>query len=359
VTWDRTDARGGRVTTTLFGRLEVLTALVDGRASGVSAFLDGAVTVRGDLGLALALDGVFLHPDRPDPWPRAGLVDVFMGRRAVPTSLISAGAPDAPPVVLIHGLGATAASLLPLVSDLARDHLVHAPDLPGFGDTAKPRVAYDPAFFASWLTGLLDALGHERAVLVGNSLGGRVVIEVGLRSPERVRALVLLCPSAAWRKSRQLVPVVRLMRPEVMGVVPWLPGIPHSFLVEMIRSMFSVPDRLRRSWYDAAADEALRVMRQPTARRALLAAARQVYLEGADGPQGFWTRLPELTAPSLFVWGDRDRLVPASFARHVSEALPVARSVVLRDCGHVPQFELPGQTAAVIREFLTALGRSA
>jgi pimeloyl-ACP methyl ester carboxylesterase len=357
VTWGRADdtRRGAvRATTTLFGDISTLAALVDGRASGVQAFLDGTVTVRGDLGLALALDGVFLHPNRPDRWARTGLVDVRVGRRAIPTSVISAGRPDAPPVVLLHGLGASAASLLPLVDDLAADHLVHAPDLPGFGDSAKPRAPYDPAFFSRWLIALLDALGHERAVIVGNSLGGRVALEVGLSAPERVRGLVLLCPSSAWRRVRQLVPLARLLRVDLLAGLPW-PRPTHRFLVECIRAMFSVPDRLPLPWYEAAADEALRVLRDPAARRAFVCATRQVYLEEADGERGFWTRLATLPVPALFVWGDRDRLVPASFARHVMSALPQADSVVLDDCGHVPQFELPEETAATVRAFLARL----
>ena len=357
VTWGRADdtsAAARRTTTTVSCDIATLAALVDGRASGVLAFLDGTLTVRGDLGLALALDGVFLHPDRPDRWARTGLVDVRVGRRAIPTSVISAGRPDAPPIVLLHGLGATAASMLPLVDDLAADHLVHAPDLPGFGDTAKPNAAYDPELFSQWLVALLDSLGHERAVIVGNSLGGRVALEIGLRAPERVRGLVLLCPSPAWRRVRQLVPITRMLRLDLLAGLPW-PRPSHAFLVECIREMFSVPDRLPLPWYESAADEALRVLREPAARHALIAAMRQVYLEEGDGDAGFWTRLPQLTVPSLVVWGDRDRLVPASFARHVTAALPTAQSVVLDDCGHVPQFELPDETARHLRAFLATL----
>jgi pimeloyl-ACP methyl ester carboxylesterase len=85
---------------------------------------------------------------------------------------------------------------------------------------------------------------------------------------------------------------------------------------------------------------------------------RQIYLEEAFGARGFWERLPGLRPPALFVWGDRDRLVPHAFARHVVRALPNCESVVLRDCGHVPQFELPRETHRLVRSFLekTAAG---
>ena len=93
----------------------------------------------------------------------------------------------------------------------------------------------------------------------------------------------------------------------------------------------------------------------PRGRIAFFSAARQVYLEPATGARGFRERLPQLATPALFVWA-RDRLVPPGFARHVTNALPKSESVVLRDCGHVPQYELPEQTHRHIRRFLREPG---
>ena len=101
------------------------------------------------------------------------------------------------PVLLLHGLGATKASFLPTVAALAGSFRVIAIDLPGFGDSAMPvGAAYDPPFFARAVVGLLDALEIERAHLVGNSMGGRVALELGFEHPERVGRLALLAPVA-------------------------------------------------------------------------------------------------------------------------------------------------------------------
>jgi pimeloyl-ACP methyl ester carboxylesterase len=118
--------------------------------------------------------------------------------------------------------------------------------------------------------------------------------------------------------------------------------------------MFAKPSRLSREWYDAAADEHQRVMRDYRHRRAFLHALKQIYLEEAFGEDGFWDRLPTMTTPALFLWGDKDRLVPASFERHIVAAIPHAESVVLHDSGHVPQFEHPEQTAQLTRAFVDA-----
>jgi pimeloyl-ACP methyl ester carboxylesterase/putative sterol carrier protein len=332
------------------GTPEVLAEVISGQASGVNAFLEGRITVRGDLGLSLQMDGMFDHggAGRPVSHPVAREV-VAMGVR---TAYLEAGPADAPPVLLLHGLGATNASLLPCLADLATDHRVIAPDLPGFGQTAAPRVSYSPAWYAAWVEAFQHAVGMRQAVLLGNSLGGRVALEAGLVHPRSVRALVLLTPSPAFRRLRALVPAVRLLRPE-LGALP-VP-LPHRLVVDAVRAMFSDPDRLPQAWYDAAADECVRVFRSRAHRVAFWSVARQIFIEEAHGRHGFWDRLPRLEPPALFLWGDRDRLVPSSFSRHVGERLPHAGSIVLEDCGHVPQFEHPLETMAIVRGFLAAL----
>jgi pimeloyl-ACP methyl ester carboxylesterase len=239
--------------------------------------------------------------------------------------------------------------MLPTLVDLARDHRVLAPDLPGFGDSDKPVQRYDPEFYARWLVGFLDATRIARAVVVGNSMGGRIAIELGLRAPERVDRLVLYAPSLAFKRFREGTPLVRLLAAE-LGAMPIV--VPRALVLASIRMMFARPERLRDAWYDAAADEFTRVFATPRGRVGFFSAARQIYLEEAHGEQGFWERLRALQCPALFLWGDRDQLVPCTFARHVTAAVPHAHSIVLEDCGHVPQFEHPERTHRLVREFL-------
>jgi len=316
-----------------------------GRLTGSEAFLDGRVSVRGNLGLALRLESMFTPPI---PRPFTAPEDRTVYANGLPVSIVEAGRGD--PVLLLHGLGATKASFLPTLIALSKNHRVIAPDLLGHGDTAKPLVRYDAPTFARFVTSLMDALGIERADLIGNSMGGRISLEVAMTTPERVRSVTLLCPAVAFLKRRGAVPFVRALRPELGGLVPH--RLPHRLVVRSIRTMFSQPDRLPASWYEAGADEFLRVFRTPRGRNALYASMRNIYLDEPMGERGFWVRLERLQQPSLFVWGARDRLVPAAFDRHVRRILPSAASHVLEDCGHVPQFELPEQTHGLIRSFL-------
>ena len=322
-----------------------LAAVLEGRISGVEAFLSHGLVVRGNLALALAMDSAFDVGVRPVTHPVAKVRTVL----GVRSAYLEAGPRNAPPVVLLHGLGATNASMLPLLADLSRDHRVIAPDFPGFGASGAPHWRYRAGDLARWLDAFLTVVDAKPAALVGNSLGGRVALEIGMAAPSSVSRLVLLCPSPAFRRMRQFTPLVRLLPPD--AVIPPLP-MPHRAVVAGIRTMFSRPDRLAPTWYDAAADEHLRVMRSYRHRRAFFACLKQIYMEEAFGDHGLWDRLPGLRTPALFVWGDRDRLVPASFERHVIAAVPHAESVCMNDSGHVPQFEHPHETARLTRAFL-------
>lgn len=310
--------------------------------SGMAAFQAGRLAVRHDLHLGVG----FLAATSGDTGP-ARLRFQRIWAASGDWSILTAGVGE--PIVLLHGLGATKGSFLPTVADLADSFRIVAVDLPGFGDSYKPLGApYHPPFFAAAVVELLDALGLERAHFVGNSMGGRIALELGLRHPERVGRLVLLAPSLAWRRARPWAPLVRLLNPH-LGLAQLTPRWAARAVVHRI-----IP-AAGESWLAAGVDEFLRSYLTPRGRVAFYAAARQIYLEEPHGAKGFWTRLAGLAAPSLFVWGRHDQLVPYGFAAHVRRTLPAARHLTL-DCGHVPQIERPAETHAAIKEFLRVEG---
>ncbi|MEP7019569.1 MAG: alpha/beta fold hydrolase [Pseudonocardiales bacterium] len=342
--------RGGPAnpTTTVRASLRVLDDVVSGARSGIEAFLAGDLTVRGNLALALQLDGLFPGDgaDHTRTFTRA------TNAAGIETFFLEAGPVDAPPVVLVHGLGATNASMLPLIAALSHDFHVLAPDLPGHGGTQAMGDAHRAEFLGGWLLAFLEQTCTEPAILVGNSLGGRTALEAALISPDEIRGLVLLCPAVAFRKLRQFVPLVRLVRNEIAA----LPiKVPRTVAMRFLRGLFADPTRLADAWYEAAMDEFLRVFNIRANRLAIFSALRHVYLDEPFGESGFWDRLPTLRPPALFLWGDRDNLVPAGFGQFVAEALPQTQSVVIESCGHVPQFEHPELTARLTRDFIAAL----
>ncbi len=316
--------------------------LRQGDLSGTEAFSARSLYVRGNLDLAVGFEGLFHLPNGRAPLQRVH--DVHVGRTRISTLTMGEG----PDILLLHGLGATKASFFETAAALSRAHRVHAVDLPGFGSSSKPTfAAYDAGYFADAVLGVMDALEIERAHLVGNSLGGRVAIEVGLRRPERIGAIGLLCPAVAFLR-RGYHPIVRLLRPE-LGVLP------HRFargtVANQFWGLFADRDQVDPSVADVVVEEFQRIYGSAGARLAFLSAARNVYLERPFGREGFYPRLAGLQPPALFVWGSHDKLIPSAFSRHVSEWLPGAEQIVLDACGHVPQVERPAQTNGLLQRF--------
>jgi pimeloyl-ACP methyl ester carboxylesterase len=321
-----------------------------GTLSGIEAFERRLLTVRGNLDQAIAFEGMFRLPNGRPPLLR--IDEVPVGRHRISTLTMGQG----PDVLLLHGLGGTRASLFETAAALATSFRVHAPDLPGFGSSSKPALgAYNAGWFSDQMLGLMDQLGISEACLIGNSMGGRVAIEMAFSAPERIRALGLLCPAVAWIR-RGLHPIVRLLRPE-LGLLPH--AFRRSLVASQFWSLFYDRDVLDPAVGELMVDEFRRIYHTAGARYAFLASARNIYLESPFGHDGFYPRLATLRPPALFIWGAHDALVPAAFARHVASWLPNAEQITIDHCGHLPQVEQPSRTNELLMSFFARTVRPA
>jgi pimeloyl-ACP methyl ester carboxylesterase len=305
---------------------------------GMQAFRDGRLQVRRNLHLGVG----FLAATSGVTDPARLRFDTVRTKKAG-ISTLAAGTGE--PVICVHGLGGTKASFLPTVAALADTYRVIALDLPGFGESDKPiAAAYDAPYFARSVTGLMDTLDIESAHVVGNSLGGRVAIEMGLLDRERVKSLSLLSPALAWLRDRPWKWLLQLPLPRLGLIQP----TPRFVTEPIVRRL--IPGA-NDGWVAAGVDEFLRCYLTPRGRTAFYEAARNIYMDEPNGDGGFWPRLEGLECDTMFVWGRQDTLVPLAFRKHVERALPRARHVEL-ECGHVPQLEMPRQTHAAVREFV-------
>lgn len=320
-----------------------------GRTTGPQAFLDGRVSLRGDLDEALRLETLFVDGDNlssPRLWRH--------GHGGGEIAVYEVGPPDGPPVVAVHGLGASKVSLLPAVAGLAAaGHRVLAPDLPGFGASDPAAAArYTHEAFAESVRATLDAGGLDRAVVVGNSLGGRVAVELALQTPERVAGLGLLCPAVAFEEYALVRPLLRALPADrAVGWARWPRLAP--MVDRALAGMFADPDRVPADNLVAARQDFVSAMRHGSRRRAMAATMRQIALER---PEAFWSRLAGLSVPSLWIFGEADRLVHPGYADRVRAHVPAAEVQRWADCGHVPQFEHPQRTAAALTRMAAAAG---
>ena len=266
----------------------------------------------------------------------------------LPAHYLVAG--EGPPLLLLHGDGESAHDWRRVLPGLARTHRVVAPDLPGFGGSAKPPGDYSPASFARFAAALLDALEIERATVVGNSLGGLVALRLALAEPGRVSALVL---AASAGLGRAVSPLISSLTWPVYGelAIAWArtPLGARQRAQGRGTLLFGRPERVPDDW---VAEQA-RLARRPGFLEAALTALR-----ATTGPTGqrdvVLDRLPSLTMPTLVVWGERDRVFPLQQAREAVARLPHGRLALLPDCGHLPPVECPDAFLAAVAEFLEA-----
>src|SRR6266498_1075931 len=322
-------------------------AIDEGLITGGQAFLERRLTAQGNLDLAVRLETLFRRYRRARKPSDMDQVDVQADGLSLSCYMMGKG----DPIILLHGLGASKITWLPLLEPLAERHRVVIPDLPGHGESDKPRREYTPRFYASVLRHLMDAVGVERATVMGNSLGGRIALELALRSPGRVAALVLLDPSVPGLRWRHVMGFSRVFPTEI-GAIPF--PLRERWMEVMIRRLFARPDRLPYEGYSAAASEFIRIYRDPGARMAFFSTLRHIVTER---PDSFFASLRRIKQLALIVFGEQDRLVPPRLGVRLAEHLPNSELVVLPDVGHVPQFEATEETLELLASFLNRIPR--
>jgi pimeloyl-ACP methyl ester carboxylesterase len=269
----------------------------------------------------------------------------------LPTRYLTAGT-TGPPLVLLHGVGDNAFDWRWVMPALASTHRVYAPDLPGSGGSAKPLTDYSPAFFTRFVGAFLDALGVDRATVIGNSLGGLVGLRLALAEPERVTALGLVSSAGL---GREVTYALRSMAVPGYGklAVAWGKRRPGAAQRALGRAalVFARPRGAPRKWIK----EQYRLARLPGFLEAQLATVRaQVGLKGQR--EVLVDRLAQLERPTMVVWGTRDRVIPYSHAKEAASRLQEGYLELIPECGHLPQVEQPERFVSGLRRFLSEKG---
>jgi pimeloyl-ACP methyl ester carboxylesterase len=263
--------------------------------------------------------------------------------------LLEAG--DGPAVLLLHGFAGSAEDWRPTGEVLARaGYRAIAVDGLGFGRSAKPGDApYSLELSAGLYAGLLDRLGVGRAAVVAHSMGGKYALTLALLHPGRVAGLVLAGSDGFAEAS----PLTRAGGwPLVGGALLWLSARPAVVRALLGASFYAPEDHLS----DELLARARAALLGPENRRALTALSRRY--DATDlARTGLSTRLGELRAPTLLVWGEHDRVFPAeSSGRAALAAIPGARLAVIPRCGHFPQVEAARAFCGVVVGFLAGVG---
>jgi 2-hydroxymuconate-semialdehyde hydrolase len=260
------------------------------------------------------------------------------------------GDPGGDPIVMLHGIGRSLEDWSPQHELLPGGHRMISMDLLGFGLSEPPPGPMTLYRLAEGVYETLDALGVQRPVHVfGNSLGGAVALAMQATRPERVTGVVLAAPAGF---GQEVVLDLRLLA---------IPGLGQVLLRHVSRAAARRTERAL--YYDGSfvteerVEHAMRVAAQPGRPALFLDVLRELGTVRGIRP-GWRSALLAAVArhprPTLVVWGDRDRILPAHHLSAARTALPHAQSHVFADTGHLPQVERAVEFAALVGPFLEA-----
>jgi pimeloyl-ACP methyl ester carboxylesterase len=262
-----------------------------------------------------------------------------------------AGEPDAPVILLIHGITSSSATWDPVLPDLAADAHVIAPDLLGHGDSDKPRADYSLGALASMLRDLLEHLGVHRVTVVGHSLGGGVAMQFSYQYPEYCERIVLVDSGGLGREVS-----VALRAATLPGAEFVLPIIASTKVRDagaaVGRVLGRLPMRPRPSVAEVARGYAS--LSETTARTAFVHTLRSVVEPGGQRVSAHDRLYLTEGVPTLIIWGKLDTVIPVSHAYSAHAAIPGSELEIFEQSRHFPHMDEPSRFARHLRRFVAS-----
>lgn len=258
---------------------------------------------------------------------------------------------EGPVLVLVHGIAGSSLTWDGVIGPLARDFTVVAPDLLGHGESAKPRGDYSLGAYASGLRDLLAVLGHDRATILGHSLGGGVAMVFAYQFPERTERLVLVGSGGLGREVSIAIRAAALPGSEL--VLPLLASTP------ILRAGGAVAGVLGRLGLHAGPDveeiaRGFASLGDWEARRAFVHTVRAVVDPDGQRVNAMDRLYLAEGMPTLLLWGSRDPIVPVAHGRAAQRAIPGSRLEVFEGAGHFPHRDDPARFVDVLRDFMAS-----
>ncbi|MDA2992500.1 MAG: alpha/beta fold hydrolase [Actinomycetota bacterium] len=253
-------------------------------------------------------------------------------------------------LLLLHGMAGSSQTWRSVIKPLSRRFRVIAPDLPGHGESTKPRSDYSLGAFAVLLRDLLDELGVTRATIIGHSLGGGVAMQFLYQHPDYAQRLILIGSGG--------------LGPDV-GLTLRLLSAPGAELIMPIiapRQVLTAGDRVW-SWLRKAGIEAPRgeeiwrsysTFSDAPTRQAFLRTLRSVVDYRGQAVSALNRLNTKTELPIMAIWGEKDAIIPVKHAYAAQQARPDIRLEVLAGVGHFPQVERPAEVVELIEDFIAA-----
>ena len=235
-------------------------------------------------------------------------------------------------LVFIHGLGASAERWLGVIPYLSSKYRLIIPDLLGFGHSDKPSVDYTIEFLSNFVFKFFEALGIQKASLIGASLGGQVAAVCASTQPDIVDKIVLVSPSGMMKRTTPALDAYMLA-----ALYPTLDNAYSAF--SMMVEKGEVQEKLVNDFVTR--------MTLPNAKLAFLSTVL-----GIRNSNDFEDKIRKIKSPTLIVWGKQDKMIPVEYASSFMSAISESKFVEMPGCGHVPHVEQPKKFAEIVLSFL-------
>ena len=256
-----------------------------------------------------------------------------------------------PVLLLVHGIAGSSVTWRHVMPALAERFTVLAPDLLGQGQSDKPRGDYSLGAHANTLRDLLDTLGHERATVIGQSLGGGVAMQFAYQFPERCERLALvdsggLGPEITFYLRMLTVPGFESVFP--LFCKPWLRAAGNRVATWLGRAGVRSTPASQEVWRSYAS------LADAESRRAFFRSLRDVIDFRGQAVSALSRLHRAAQLPTLIVWGAQDPFIPVSHAVATHAAIPGSRLEIFDGVGHYPHCEAPERFVEVLVDFIAA-----
>jgi pimeloyl-ACP methyl ester carboxylesterase len=253
---------------------------------------------------------------------------------------------DSTPLLLIHGTSSSLRTWDGVTAQLKNQYRIIRFDLPGFGLTGpNPNRDYSTSYYNQVIDSLLSALHVSRVIIVGNSLGGSIATQYAIYQPAKVRGLVLV-DAAGLPPAKKTTGAIGFKLAQMPVINRLLTIItPRELVKKSLQDAYGdtgkVTDSLTTQYFDMLTREGNR--------QALIDRMRQGW-QVTDS-----NFLTKVEAPTLIVWGSKDRLIPVENAELFQQKIKNSQVHIWENLGHVPMEEDPGAFSDILRKWVMQL----
>jgi 4,5:9,10-diseco-3-hydroxy-5,9,17-trioxoandrosta-1(10),2-diene-4-oate hydrolase len=242
-----------------------------------------------------------------------------------------------PPVILLHGGGGGGVFWAPIINKMSDRFRVIVPDIVGYGESDKPLAGYDKTFFVKWLLDFCDAINVQQTDLIANSQGGCIALQFAMDYGKRLSKLILVSTAGIrwpWLSLHMLVAMCRL------NCFPSMKAVRN-----MTKMLIHRPDRFPD---DHELAYFLAVIQSKGGDRVFKQGRGKII-------QPFHAaELAQIDHPTLFIWGEKDRIFSRKHGEKGIRILPNARMEIISEAGHAPFIDRPDRFCAIAIQFLSA-----